>query len=115
VSPGQKGGRDETLADVLASHFTALVAVKVGALARHLELRTRQQSEIKPYSQEIFIFETTYLETNMAEGLSVNLPGPCRPTTDVGGGAVALSSISLGVGVKGGTMVGASTGPRTTA
>jgi hypothetical protein len=58
---------------------------------------------------------TTYLETGMAEGLGLRLPSPFCPAIHVGGGAVAISSTSPGAGVVGGTMVGATMGPGTTA
>jgi hypothetical protein len=51
----------------------------------------------------------------MAEGLGIRLPGPCCPAIDIGGRAVAISSTSPGVGAVGGTMVGATMGPGTTA
>jgi hypothetical protein len=57
---------------------------------------------------------TTYPETGIAEGLSLQISGPCCPATDVGR-AVVTSSATLDTGTGGGTLAEATTGPGMTA
>jgi hypothetical protein len=105
-------GQDEAPADVPTLRFTTLVAVKISALARRLELRTKTTIREKTLHIRCSRISTN-LEIDMAEGLGLRLSGPCCPTTDVGG-AVVTSSVTPNVGAGGETMVGAATGPRTT-
>jgi hypothetical protein len=90
-------GWDKAPADVPVPCFTALVAVKIGALAQRLELRTNTTVREKILHVRHPRTFTIYPETGIAEGFGLQISGPCCPAADVGG-AVATSSATPGTG-----------------